>query len=180
MPSLLSPISHVDIPGKSLKLGGKTGKCYIEEFNGRLTKTKGHGIWAIFVGVVDNMEKGKIMWPKGSSPKAKLRTMLYTGGSYFLFMEYRQRQWQLVGTGIFKSKSWTKTSKRHIITIGEYAQQLRRLWVEDMATKDARRKPFKYHSYGIIPIPNFSTTHYPTPDTKQIQWFGYKGSKVPG
>jgi hypothetical protein len=44
-----------------------------------------------------------------------------------------------------------------------------------MAKKDARKKPFKYHSYGIIPMPN-----YPTPDTKPIQWLGYKGSKTPG
>ncbi|KAH9988519.1 hypothetical protein F4779DRAFT_272985 [Xylariaceae sp. FL0662B] len=174
--ALMFPLrkNDVDVKGGKLTLRKKTKRCHFQDFYGDLKKRKGHGVWAIYVGVVGDMSSGKITWPPGSSRKAKLRTRLYAGGCYLLFMEYRHGKWKLIGNGIFTDNTWSRPRKRYIITVGEYAQQRRKLWVEDMADRDARVNPFRYHSYGIIPLPN-----YPTPDTKRIKWFGYKGSHVP-
>jgi hypothetical protein len=50
----------VNVSGKRLQLGGKYDKCWFQDFNGRLTQTKGHGIWAILVGEVGEMKLGNI------------------------------------------------------------------------------------------------------------------------
>ncbi|KAF1953708.1 hypothetical protein CC80DRAFT_537294 [Byssothecium circinans] len=168
----------VDVKGRNLKLASKTGYCYYQDFNGRLKKRKGKGVWAVYVGRVDSMQYGKIAWPKNPSD---LRTKLYTGGYYMLFMEYYKKRWWLVGNGIFlpRRADFTLSWTRYVFTVGENAQQRRKIWKTDVRARDARVNPFYWYSYGIIPLPDFLTASASaSTQPRSVEWFGYKGDPV--
>jgi hypothetical protein len=167
----------IDVRRNRLTFRTKAATCHYQDFNGRLQKRGGSGIVAVYVGKVESMTAGKIAWPRS---RMDLRTKLYNNGRYLLFMEYRGNQWQLVGNGIFMPSvaKWNPPPNRYIFTVGENAQQQKSIWRADMRPADARVTPFRYHSYGIIPLPDFLT---PTAATqpRSIFWYGYKGYDVP-
>jgi hypothetical protein len=175
--ALMSPLCYNDVLVRQgmLTFRGKTARCHYQDFGGRLEKRKGSGVWAVYVGQVKSMRSGKIAWPRN---RTDVRTRLYTDARYLLFMEYRQKKWQLVGNGIFmpSDRDWNPPLRRYNITVGQDSQQRRKLWAADMLPSRVRVRPFRYHSYGIIPLPDFPTA---SPQPRRIEWYGYKNHNIP-
>ncbi|KAK0510856.1 hypothetical protein JMJ35_006408 [Cladonia borealis] len=106
------------------------------------------------------------------------------GSSYFLFMQYKNRRWTILGDGVFSQKATTYEKKsRSVFTIGTDSQEVWRSWPTTWRNRfktelDSRRNTFGL-SYGVEPLKDWKVYRKPG-EGQPIHWFGFKLENPPG
>ncbi|RYO80418.1 hypothetical protein DL766_007816 [Monosporascus sp. MC13-8B] len=125
------------------------------DFYGNFVNAASRKLRAVLVGEVGDMTKepGRPKLNLSTKASIKLSPVNYRGKSYFLFMDYPNRHWRVVGDGVFHAQANLFINRsRSIFTIGTGAQKALSSWPTHSKTWFNARTYAIGHSYGIEPL----------------------------
>ncbi|CAK7240547.1 MAG: hypothetical protein STHCBS139747_001990 [Sporothrix thermara] len=148
---------------------------------GNLENARRRKLRAVFVGEVGDMTtaKGGLDLNISNESSISRSPVNYSGMSFFVFLEYGNRHWRVVGDGVFGTRaSKLVNGPRSIFTIGAGAQTAWKSWPVDSRTWfDRRTSCFKY-SYGVQPLRDWRIPRS-LEQKRIIDWFGNKREYPP-
>ncbi|OAA53606.1 Heterokaryon incompatibility [Niveomyces insectorum RCEF 264] len=146
---------------------------------GDVSRAVARRLQAVFVGEVGDMTK------EAGGPKLNLThetsiapsPVSYRGMAFFLFMEYTNRHWHVVGDGVFSGPArHFRNRRRSIFTVGAGSQQFLSRWpVYGKTSFDACDWSLR-NSYGVEPLRDWRVARN-LEQEQRIQWFGVRNMR---
>jgi hypothetical protein len=164
------PKNYVTRNSATFNIGGNRNNLV---WWGDLSNAASRKLKAVFVGEVGDMTQ------EAGGPNLNLSNIggspvNYRGMSFFLFMEYSNRRWRVVGDGVFATRAgYFRNKRRSIFTVGAGSQKAWSSWPTHSRTWFDACDWSLYHSYGIEPLEDWRVASGQKQE-QLMRWFGFK------